>query len=67
MDPELDLAGRRIVVGVCGGIAAYKAVGLASALHQVLTEPVPISRARQPGDAATAPEDGPQGPDSNAR
>jgi len=29
MDPELDLAGRRIVVGVCGGIAAYKAVEVA--------------------------------------
>jgi len=28
------LAGKRVTLGVTGSIAAYKAVGLASALHQ---------------------------------
>jgi phosphopantothenoylcysteine decarboxylase/phosphopantothenate--cysteine ligase len=34
----LDLAGRRIVVGVCGGIAAYKAVEVARRLTQAGAE-----------------------------
>jgi uncharacterized cofD-like protein len=62
--------GARVVlapVAVADGSPRHDPVALASALHEVLTEPVPISRAGQPGDAATAPEDGPQGPDSNAR
>src|SRR4030081_2067846 len=37
-DTELDLAGRRIVVGVCGGIAAYKAVEVARRLTQAGAE-----------------------------
>jgi phosphopantothenoylcysteine decarboxylase/phosphopantothenate--cysteine ligase len=34
MSPILVLQGKRITLGVTGSIAAYKAVGLASALHQ---------------------------------
>jgi uncharacterized cofD-like protein len=62
--------GARVVlapVAVADGSPRHDPVALASALHEVLTEPVPISRAGLPADAATAPEDGPQGPDSNAR
>src|SRR6185295_11363842 len=32
--PVPILNGKRVTLGVCGSIAAYKAVGLASALHQ---------------------------------
>src|SRR3989442_2553185 len=38
MDSGLDLAGRRIVVGVCGGIAAYKTVEVARRLTQAGAE-----------------------------
>src|SRR5437879_2031502 len=37
-DPPLDLAGKRIVAGVCGGIAAYKAVEVARRLTQAGAE-----------------------------
>jgi hypothetical protein len=61
--------GARVVlapVAVADGSPRHDPVALASALHEVLTEPMPISRVVVPADA-TAPEDGPQGPDSNAR
>jgi phosphopantothenoylcysteine decarboxylase/phosphopantothenate--cysteine ligase len=38
MAPELGLAGKHIVVGVCGGIAAYKAVEVARRLTQAGAE-----------------------------
>src|SRR5947209_6699049 len=38
VDPALDLAGKRIVAGVCGGIAAYKAVEVARRLTQAGAE-----------------------------
>ena len=38
IDPGLDLAGKRIVVGVCGGIAAYKTVEVARRLTQAGAE-----------------------------
>jgi uncharacterized cofD-like protein len=62
--------GARVVlapVAVADGSPRHDAAALASALHEVLTEPVPASRAIVAADQATAPEDGPQGPDSNAR
>jgi uncharacterized cofD-like protein len=62
--------GARVVlapVAVADGSPRHDPVALASALHEVLTEPVPTSRAARPAHAATAPEDGPQGPDGNAR
>jgi phosphopantothenoylcysteine decarboxylase/phosphopantothenate--cysteine ligase len=33
-EPVIVLAGKRVTLGVTGSIAAYKAIGLASALHQ---------------------------------
>jgi uncharacterized cofD-like protein len=61
--------GARVVlapVAVADGSPRHDPVALASALHEVLTEPMPSSRVGLPAEA-TAPEDGPQGPDSNAR
>ncbi len=34
MPPSTDLSGRTLLVGVCGGIAAYKCAGVVSAMRQ---------------------------------
>jgi uncharacterized cofD-like protein len=62
--------GARVVlapVAVADGSPRHDPVALASALHEVLTDPMRDGRESHPAGAATAQEDGPQGPDSNAR
>jgi uncharacterized cofD-like protein len=62
--------GARVVlapVAVADGSPRHDPVALASALHEVMTDPMPAGRAAYPADDVAAPEDGPQGPDSNAR
>ena len=54
-------------VAVADGSPRHDPAALASALHEVLTDPMPAGRAAYPADDVAASEDGPQGPDSNAR
>jgi hypothetical protein len=54
-------------VAVTDGSPMHDPVALADALHQVLTGPPFTGRVSIPADVAVAPQDGPRGPDSNAR
>jgi uncharacterized cofD-like protein len=74
-DPmELQVAaeslGARVVlapVSVADGAPRHDPAALADALYELLTDPPTADPVKTPADAAFAPQDGPPGPDSNAR